>query len=60
MRILLWLLALFSGLYSVPLYSLIQSRAESTHVARIVAANNILNAIFMIVDLPAPFSPMMP
>lgn len=45
----LGLLALFSGLYSVPLYSLIQSRAERTHVARIVAANNILNAIFMIV-----------
>jgi len=45
----LGLLALFSGLYSVPLYSLIQSRAQQTHVARIVAANNILNAIFMIV-----------
>jgi 1-acyl-sn-glycerol-3-phosphate acyltransferase len=42
-------LALFGGLYSVPLYALIQSRAEKTHVARIVAANNILNAIFMVV-----------
>ena len=37
-------LAFFGGLYSVPLYALIQSRAEKTHVARIVAANNILNA----------------
>jgi 1-acyl-sn-glycerol-3-phosphate acyltransferase len=42
-------LALFGGLYSVPLYALIQSRAEKTHVARIIAANNILNAMFMVV-----------
>jgi 1-acyl-sn-glycerol-3-phosphate acyltransferase len=42
-------LAFFAGLYSVPLYALIQSRAEKTHVARIVAANNILNAAFMVV-----------
>jgi len=43
------LLALSAGLYSVPLYALIQSRAERSHVARIVAANNILNAVFMVV-----------
>ena len=43
------LLALFSGLYSVPLYALIQTRADRARVARIVAANNILNAIFMVV-----------
>jgi 1-acyl-sn-glycerol-3-phosphate acyltransferase len=42
------LLALFSGLYSVPLYALIQTRADRARVARIVAANNILNAIFMV------------
>jgi len=45
----LFLLALFSGFFSVPLYALIQSRAEPTHRARIIAANNILNALFMIV-----------
>jgi hypothetical protein len=45
----LFLLALFAGFYSVPLYALIQSRAEPTHRARIIAANNILNALFMIV-----------
>ena len=44
----LFLLALFAGFYSVPLYALIQSRAEPAHRARIIAANNILNAIFMI------------
>ncbi|MFT7722473.1 MAG: MFS transporter [Roseateles sp.] len=41
-------LALFAGLYSVPMYALIQLRAQATHRARIIAANNILNALFMI------------
>src|SRR5688500_10740418 len=45
----LFLLAFFGGLYSVPLYAVIQARAEPTHRARIIAANNILNALFMIV-----------
>ena len=44
----LTLLALFAGLYSVPMYALIQLRAQPTHRARIIAANNILNAVFMI------------
>ena len=43
------LLALSGGLYSVPLYALIQSRCDRAHTARIVAANNVLNALFMIV-----------
>jgi 1-acyl-sn-glycerol-3-phosphate acyltransferase len=45
----LFLLAMFSGFYSVPLYALIQSRCEPSHRARIIAANNILNALFMVV-----------
>ena len=44
----LLLLSLFAGLYSVPMYALIQLRAQATHRARIIAANNILNALFMI------------
>jgi 1-acyl-sn-glycerol-3-phosphate acyltransferase len=44
----LFLLALFAGFYSVPLYALIQLRCEPSHRARIIAANNILNAIFMV------------
>jgi 1-acyl-sn-glycerol-3-phosphate acyltransferase len=44
------LLALFAGIYSVPMYALIQLRCEPTHRARIIAANNILNALFMIVS----------
>ncbi len=45
----LFLLAMFAGFYSVPLYALMQSRAEPAYRARIIAANNILNAIFMVV-----------
>jgi 1-acyl-sn-glycerol-3-phosphate acyltransferase len=46
----LGLLALFAGIYSVPMYALIQLRSQATHRARIIAANNILNALFMIVS----------
>jgi 1-acyl-sn-glycerol-3-phosphate acyltransferase len=42
------LLSLSAGLYSVPMYALIQMRAPASHRARIIAANNILNAIFMV------------
>ena len=42
------LLALFAGLYSVPMYALIQMRSAPSHRARIIAANNILNALFII------------
>ncbi len=44
----LGLLSLFAGLYSVPMYALIQMRSRPSHRARIIAANNILNALFMI------------
>jgi 1-acyl-sn-glycerol-3-phosphate acyltransferase len=46
----LGLLAFSAGLYSVPMYALIQLRAKPSHRARIIAANNILNALFMIVS----------
>ena len=44
----LGLMSLFTGLFSVPMYALIQLRAKPSHRARIIAANNILNALFMI------------
>ncbi len=44
----LFLLAASAGLYSVPMYALIQLRSQPSHRARIIAANNILNALFMI------------
>ena len=42
------LLGAFGGFYSVPLYALIQQRAERRHLSRIIAANNIINAVFMV------------
>jgi MFS family permease len=40
----------FGGLYIVPLYALIQTCAEKSHQSRVIAANNILNALFMVVS----------
>ena len=42
------LLGLFGGFYIVPLYALIQTRSEKSHQSRVIAANNILNALFMV------------
>lgn len=41
-------LAIFGGLYTVPLNTLIQSKTPLTHRARVIALNNIMNALFMI------------
>ena len=41
-------IAMFGGFYIVPLYALIQHRSEPSHRSRIIAANNILNAAFMV------------
>ncbi len=43
------LLGAFGGFYSVPLYALIQRRSRRQHLSRIIAANNILNSVFMVV-----------
>ncbi len=43
----LTLLAACGGLYSVPLYAVLQERSEPSHLARIVAANNVVNAAAM-------------
>ncbi len=42
------LLSLFAGIYSVPMYALIQQQSHNAECARIIAANNIINALFMI------------
>lgn len=41
-------IGVFGGFYIVPLYALIQSRTAEQERARVVAANNILNALFMV------------
>lgn len=43
-------LGTFGGLYIVPLYALIQSRTALEERSRVVAANNILNALFMVIS----------
>ncbi|MCH8944043.1 MAG: MFS transporter [Proteobacteria bacterium] len=42
------LLGAFGGFYSVPLYALIQKRSKRQHLSRIIAANNIINALLMV------------
>ncbi len=45
----LLMLGVFGGFFIVPLYALVQLRSSPEHRARIIAANNILNALFMVV-----------
>jgi 1-acyl-sn-glycerol-3-phosphate acyltransferase len=42
------LLGVFGGFYSVPLYAMVQERADRKYMSRVIAANNILNALFMV------------
>lgn len=42
------LIGLFGGFYIVPLYVLIQTRADKHYQSRVIAANNIMNAFFMV------------
>ena len=45
----LMMLGVFGGFFIVPLYALLQIRSAPEQRARIIAANNILNALFMVV-----------
>lgn len=49
----LGLLGLFSGFFIVPLYSFLQWRTPLTETSRVIAANNVLNALFMVVGAGA-------
>ncbi|MGE8557400.1 MAG: MFS transporter [Acinetobacter sp.] len=42
------LLGISGGFYIVPLYAMMQAFSPQSHRARVVAANNILNAVFMV------------
>lgn len=44
----LFLLGLSGGIYIVPLYAFMQAYAPISHRSRIIGANNIFNAIFMV------------
>ena len=42
------LMAVFSGFFIVPLFALIQQRSDPSRRSRVIGANNILNAVFMV------------
>jgi 1-acyl-sn-glycerol-3-phosphate acyltransferase len=49
----LLLTGIFAGFYIVPLYAMVQTRTEPSHLSRVVAGNNILNALFMVLGAVA-------
>jgi acyl-[acyl-carrier-protein]-phospholipid O-acyltransferase/long-chain-fatty-acid--[acyl-carrier-protein] ligase len=44
----LFFIAFFGGIYAVPLNAIMQHRSNPQRRARVIAANNVMNAIFMI------------
>ena len=44
------LLSIFSGFFIVPLYTYIQHGSESKVRSRVIAGNNIINALFMVIS----------
>ena len=49
----LLLISIASGFYIVPLYTLLQDRSEASHRSRVIAANNIINSVFMVAGAAA-------
>lgn len=43
------LIGLFGGLFIVPLYAMVQQRTRREIMSRVIGANSILNAVFMVV-----------
>jgi 1-acyl-sn-glycerol-3-phosphate acyltransferase len=46
----LLLLSMFSGFFIVPMYTLMQEKSDPAQRSRVIAANNVLNALFMVVS----------
>ena len=44
------MIGVFGGLYIVPLFAMIQMRTPPQERARVIAANNIINALFMVLS----------
>ena len=42
------LIGVFGGIYIVPLYAMVQQRSAPSHLSRVIAGNNIINAVFMV------------
>jgi acyl-[acyl-carrier-protein]-phospholipid O-acyltransferase/long-chain-fatty-acid--[acyl-carrier-protein] ligase len=46
----MFMISVSSGIYIVPLYAIIQVRSEPAYRSRVIASNNILNALFMVIS----------
>ncbi|WP_444995585.1 MFS transporter [Aliikangiella sp. IMCC44359] len=44
------LIGIFGGLFTVPLYALVQQRGDKEHMSRLIAGLNIMNAFFMVIS----------
>jgi 1-acyl-sn-glycerol-3-phosphate acyltransferase len=44
------LIGVFGGFYIVPLFALVQQRSDQQHLSRVIAGNNILNALLMVLS----------
>jgi len=44
------MIGVFGGIFTVPLYALIQQRSDEKHLSRVMAGNNVVNALFMVVS----------
>ncbi len=44
------LIALCGGLFTVPLYAILQERSDPEYRARVIASNNVMNALFMVLS----------
>lgn len=51
------LIAICGGIFTVPLYAILQHRSDKAHCARVIASNNVVNALFMV--LAAIFTMLM-
>lgn len=43
-------IAVCGGFFVVPLYAVLQARSETAHRSRVIAANNIANALFIVIS----------
>lgn len=46
----LFLMSICGGLFTVPLYTILQARSSVEHRARVIASNNIINSLFMVLS----------
>ena len=46
----LFMISFCAGIYTVPLYTLVQSQTKRQYLARTIAANNVYNALFMVIS----------